>query len=91
MNKGISEAIDYAIKTKRFIGGLGRMKKDGRVSKINGQVFLRKVSRAGNAYILIDNFLGNTRKGTNKRWQIVLEKNIVQINENRWEHIRRSA
>jgi hypothetical protein len=91
MNKGISEAIDYAIKSKRFIGGLGRVKKDGRVAKINGQIFLRKVSRAGNAYILVDNFLGKVRKGTNKRWQIILEKNIVQLNENRWEHIRRSA
>lgn len=91
MNKGISEAIDYAIKTKRFIGGLGKVKKDGRISKINGQIFLRKVSGAGNAYILIDNFLGKRRPNTNKRWQIVLEKNIVQLNENKWEHIRKTG
>lgn len=91
MNKGISEAIDYAIKTKRFVGGLGRVKKDGRIVKINGQIFLRKVSKAGNAYIIIDNFLGKHRKGTTKRWQMVLEKNIVQLNENQWQHIRKSA
>lgn len=91
MNKGISEAIDYAIKTKRFVGGLGRLKKNGKVKKINGQIFNRQIGKNGDAFILIDNFLGNTRGKAKKRWQIVLEKNIVQINENHWEHIRKAG
>lgn len=87
---GIKESLDYAIKTKRFIGGLGRLKKNGRIAKINGQVFARKVSKNGDEYVIIDNFLGNRRSG-GKRWQIILLKNVISINENGWSHVRKSA
>ena len=84
--KNMHDIIDYAIKSKRFIGGLGRLKKNGKVSKINGQVFARKTSKAGNEYVIIDNFLGKPREGTKKRWQMVLLKNLVSFNENKWAH-----
>lgn len=84
--KNIHEIIDYAIKSKRFIGGLGKLQKNGQVKKINGQVFARKTSKAGNEYVLIDNFLGTLRPGQNKRWQMVLLKNLMMLNENGWTH-----
>lgn len=89
--RNMHDIIDYAIKSKRIIGGLGRLKKDGRITRINGQVFSRKTSRAGNEYVLIDNFLGKPRKGTKKRWQMVLLKNLVSFNENGWSHVRKVA
>lgn len=89
--KNIHEIIDYHIKSKRFIGGLGRLKKDGRIVELNGQVFARKTSKAGNEYILIDNFLGKKRKDGKKRWQMVLLKNLISFNESGWSHVRRTA
>jgi hypothetical protein len=89
--RNMHEIIDYHIKSKRFIGGLGRLKKDGRVVKINGQVFSRKTSKAGNEYVIVDNFLGKQREGTKKRWQMILLKNLVRLNENGWSHIKRAA
>lgn len=89
--RNMHDIIDYAIKSKRFVGGLGRLKKDGRIVRLNGQVFARKTSRAGNEYVVIDNFLGNPRKGTKKRWQMVLLKNLVSFNENGWSHVRKVA
>ena len=89
--RNMHDIIDYAIKSKRFIGGLGRLKKDGNIKKINGQVFARKTSKAGNEYILIDNFFGTIRKITKKRWQMVLLKNLVSLNENGWSHIKKAA
>lgn len=89
--KNMHDIIDYAIRSKRFVGGLGRLKKDGNIKKINGQVFSRKTSKAGNEYVIIDNFLGSPRKGTKKRWQMVLLKNLVKFNENGWEHIKKVA
>ena len=89
--RNMHDIIDYAIKSKRFIGGLGRMKKDGNIKRINGQIFSRKTSRAGNEYVVIDNFLGNSRKGTKKKWQMVLLKNLVSLNENGWNHAKRVA
>ena len=59
--RNMHNIVDYAIKSKRFIGGLGRLKKDGKIKKINGQVFARKTSKAGNEYILVDNFFGEPR------------------------------
>ena len=89
--RNMHDIIDYAIKSKRFVGGLGRLCKNGQVKKLNGQVFARKTSRAGNEYILMDNFLGNVRAGTKKRWQMVLLKNLVSFNENNWSHLKKTA
>lgn len=82
------DIVDYAIKTKRFVGGLGRLKKDGSVVKINGQVFQRKTTKNGDEVILIDNFLGKSRAGQTKRWQLVLMSNLVALNENGWRHTK---
>jgi len=91
MKDNISEILDYAIRTKRFVGGLGRLKKDGNIKKLNGQVFSRKRTKSGDEVVLIDNFFGKRRPNTTKRWQLVLVKNIVELNENKWSHIRRVA
>lgn len=91
MNNNMFDIIDYAIKTKRFVGGLGRLKKDGSIVKLNGQVFERRTTKSGEVVILIDNFLGNAREGQTKRWQLVLLKNILAFNENRWEHTQKAA
>jgi selenophosphate synthetase-related protein len=80
--------VDYAIKTKRFVGGLGRLKKDGSIVKINGQIFDRKTTKNGDEVILVDNFFGKPRKGTKKRWQLILMKNLVALNENKWRHTK---
>lgn len=82
------EVIDYAIKTKRFVGGLGVLKKDGSIGKINGQIFSRRVTKSGDEVILIDNLLRPKRKNSKKRWQMVLVKNIIAIHENGWQHIK---
>lgn len=89
--KNMREIIDYAIKTKRFVGGLGQLKKNGRIMKLNGQVFKRKTGKNGEEYVIIDNFLHISRKGSKKRWQMVLLKNLISFNENGWSHIRRVA
>ena len=89
--RNMHDIIDYAIKSRRFVGGLGRLKKDGTIKKINGQVFARKTSKVGNEYIIIDNFLGTPRKGEKKRWQMVLLKNLISFNENGWQHKKKSA
>jgi len=88
MQENLYDIIDYAIKTKRFIGGLGRLKKDGTIVKLNGQIFERKKTKKGDEVILIDNFLGKPRKGQTKRWQLVLVKNLVALNENKWRHTK---
>lgn len=82
------DIIDYAISSKRFVGGLGRLKKDGTIGKLNGQIFERRTTKGGDEVILVDNFFGKKRKGHNKRWQLVLVKNIVALNENGWKHTR---
>lgn len=89
MAKNIYEIIDYHIKSKRFVGGLGKLKKDGSIVKLNGQIYERKATKAGGDVILMDNFLGKKRKGSKKRWQLVLTKNIVELNENHWTHKRK--
>ena len=87
MNKNILEVINYAISTKRFVGGLGYLKRDGSIKKINGQVFkLYESKKTHQMIILVDNFLGNTRKHTDKRWQLILLDNLIQLNENGWQH-----
>lgn len=88
MISNMFEIVDYAIKTKRFVGGLGRLKKDGSIVKLNGQVFERRTTKNGDEVILIDNFLGNTRLGHKKRWQLVLMDNLVALNENHWRHTK---
>ena len=85
------EIIDYAIKTKRFVGGLGRIQRDGRIMKLNGQIFKRKTGNNGEEYVIIDNFFGNQRKGTTKRWQMVFMKNLIALNENHWMHSRKTG
>ena len=91
MRKSMYDVLDNNIKSKRFVGGFGRLKKDGTISPLNGQVFFRKTSKSGDEYILLDNFLGNKRKGQKKRWQMVLVKNIVALNENGWKHTKVAA
>lgn len=88
MQENLYDVIDYAIKTKRFIGGLGRLKKDGTIVKIHGQIFERKTTKKGDEVILIDNFLGKSRNGKSKRWQLVLIENLVALNENKWRHTK---
>jgi selenophosphate synthetase-related protein len=82
--------VDYAIKTKRFVGGLGRLKKDGTIVKINVQIFSRKTAKNGDEFIIINNFLGKMRTNK-KKWQMVLMKNLVALNENKWSHIKKVA
>lgn len=82
----ISDAVDEAIRTKRFVGGLGILKKNGSITRINGQVFDRRRTKKGDEVILIDNFFGKLRKGQKKRWQLVLLNNLVALNENKWRH-----
>jgi len=82
--------VDEAIRTKRFVGGLGRLKKDGTIVKLNGQIFQRKTTKGGDEVILIDNFLGNPRKGSKKKWQLVLLKNLTALNEDGWRCNRKA-
>ena len=84
----LETAIDYAIKTKRIVSGFARLKKNGEVVKINGQIFERRITKSGDEVILVDNFVGNSRKGQDKRWQLVLTKNLVELSENNWKHQR---
>lgn len=91
MNKGhgsknLMEILDYHIKSKRFIGGLCKLEKDGSVSKINGQVYAIKVTKNGENLVLVNNFLGKPRPGNTKKWQAVLMKNLICVRENKWEH-----
>ena len=90
MNKGLCSIIDEAIRTKKFVGGLGRLKKDGSIKKINGQIFERKITADGNVVILIDNFFGNARPHSQKRWQMVLLENIIALNFERWNYTRKA-
>ena len=85
MVNNMLDVLDEAIRTKRFVGGLGRLKRDGTIVKLNGQIFSRRETSSGGV-VLIDNFLGKQRAGTNKRWQLVLVDNIVELNENKWKH-----
>jgi hypothetical protein len=88
-NRNIQEMLEYAIKSKRFIGGLCKLEKDGTLSKINGQVFSIRTTKSGVAICVIDNLLGKKRPNQNgKRWQAVLVKNIVCLREHHWEHKR---
>lgn len=88
MLSNLYDIVDYAIKTKRFVGGLGRLKKDGSIVKLNGQIFDRRTTKSGDEVLLIDNFFGKARKGSTKRWQLVLLKNLVALNENGWKHTK---
>jgi len=88
MIKNMFEIVDYAIKSKRFVGGLGRLKKDGSIVKLNGQIFERRTTKSGDEVILLDNFLGSDRRGQKKRWQLVLMDNLVALNENHWRHTK---
>jgi len=88
MINNMFEIVDYAIRTKRFVGGLGRLKKDGTIVRLNGQIFERRTTKKGDEVILIDNFLGKPRKGQKKRWQLVLMNNLVALNENHWRHTK---
>lgn len=88
MKDNMNQIIDYAIKSKRFCGGLGKLKKDGSIVKLNGQIYSRKKTKDGKDAIVIDNFFGRQRKGTNKRWQMVLVDNLVALHENKWQHTK---
>jgi hypothetical protein len=85
-NKNIHDILQYAIQSKRFIGGLCKLEKDGSISKINGQVFVKRTTAAGDEIVIIDNFLHKQRPGQKKRWQAVLVKNLLEIKENKWSH-----
>ena len=85
-SEALNSIVDYAILTKRFVGGLGKLKRDGSIVPINGQIFSRSTTRDGEVVITIDNFLGKRRTGSTKHWQAVLLKNIVALRENHWTH-----
>lgn len=89
-NMNINSILDYAIKTKRFVGGLGKVQKDNSIRKLNGQIHSRITTKTGKDAILIDNLLGNKRKGTKKRWQLVLTDNLRTLAENHWTHVRKA-
>ncbi|KKM03448.1 hypothetical protein LCGC14_1774350 [marine sediment metagenome] len=91
MVKNMFDIIDINIANKRFIGGLGRLKKDGTIKKINGQIFERRTTKKGEPVILIDNFFGTPRKNQTKRWQLVLVKNLISLNESKWSHVKKVA
>jgi len=86
MIKNMFNIIDHAIESKKIIGGLGRLKKDGSIVKLNGQIFQRKTTKNGDEVVLIDNFLGKPRKNQKKRWQLVLVDNLIALNECNWRH-----
>ncbi len=88
MVKNMFDIIDYAISSKKFVGGLGRLKKNGTIKKLNGQIFERRTTKAGKEVILIDNFLGTPRAGQKKKWQLVLVDNLVALNECHWKHTK---
>ena len=84
----MEEICRYAAKTKRFIGGMGVLKKDGSITKINGNVKKFGVTKNGEEYIILDNLLHPPRKdGT--RWQMVLLENLTTLNENGWKHTKK--
>jgi hypothetical protein len=89
MINNLFSMIDHAIKTKRFVGGLGRLQRDGTIAKLNGQIFQRRTTRNGKSVILMDNLLGNRRVGQNKHWQLVLTENLVALNEEGWVHTKK--
>ena len=85
-NRNINEVLQWHAQSKRFIGGICKLERDGTLTKINGQVFAVKTTKSGLAIALIDNLLRPNRKGTKKRWQAVLVKNIKVLNESHWHH-----
>lgn len=85
-NRNIHEILDYNLKTKRFVGGLCKIEKDGSICKLNGQIFAKKTTKNGLEVIVVDNFLQQKRKGEVKRWQMILTKNILELNEHQWSH-----
>lgn len=85
-NRNLHEICMFHIKTKRFLGGLCKLEKDGSLSKINGQIFSIKTTKNGEALVIIDNLLGKKRSNATKRWQAVLMKNLVCLHEHGWEH-----
>lgn len=87
-NNNIMEILSFHMRTKRFIGGLCKLEKDGSITKINGQVFDIRTTKNGLNMVLIDNLLGRKRPGQSKHWQAILAKNIVCLNEHGWVHQR---
>jgi hypothetical protein len=85
-NRNLIEILQYHLKTKRFIGGLCKLEKDGSITKINGQIFDIRTTKSGLNLVLIDNLCGKKRAGQKKRWQAILAKNLIQVNEHGWQH-----
>ena len=88
MVDNMSKIVDYAIVTKRFVGGLGILKRDGTIVKLNGQIFARDITKSGDQFILIDNLLGKRRPNQKKHWQMVLLDNLIALHENGWKHTK---
>ena len=74
----IKTALTEAHADKRFISAQIRLKKNGRFSRINGQVSEIRKSAEGKHYILINNFVGNERDD-GSHWQNVLVDNIISV------------
>lgn len=87
-NTHLYSTIDEAIRTKRFVGGLGILKKDGSIVRLNGQIFSRHTTKSGEEVVTIDNFFGKARRGQKKRWQMVLVKNLIALNSDHWRMTR---
>jgi hypothetical protein len=85
-NRNVQEILDFHNRTKRFIGGLCKLEKDGSIRKLNGQIFSVKATKSGEALVLINNFLGTKRGTAKQRWQAILAKNLIQLNEHGWRH-----
>lgn len=77
MNK-VARIITKSQKDKRVIGAQIRLKKNGRFASINGKIKDIKVSKDGNVYFTIENFIGNKRKD-GRKWQSVRLDNVIKV------------
>jgi len=77
MNR-IARAITKSKKDKKIIGAQIRLKKNGRFASVNGKVKDIKVSRDGEVYFTMENFLGTKRKD-GRKWQSVKLANVIKV------------
>jgi len=78
MKKVISRVLMDAKKDKQFIGATIRLKKNGRFSKINAQIFDVKVSQDGEVYVVLENRFADDRQD-GRKWQSVAVENIISV------------
>lgn len=83
----ISRVLKDANKDKTFVGLTARLKKNGQFRKINGKIHDIRISQDGKGYIIMENFLGQTRKD-GRKWQSVSIDNIMSIRSNKINYKR---